>query len=75
MIKYILIMQICSSLSGQCEAPKTMGIQFNDHYHCAISGYSIAGSMMKELGDQRVNDELINIRFGCRRIMEKEEDV
>ena len=75
MIKYLLIIQVCSSLTGQCEAPQPMAIQFNDHYHCAISGYSIAGSMMKEIGDQRVNDELINIRFGCKRTIEKEEDV
>ena len=74
MIKFLLIIQICSSLTGQCEAPQPMAIQFNDHYNCAISGYSIAGSMMKELGEQKVNDQLIHIRFGCRKTVEKEED-
>jgi len=39
---------------------------FNSHYGCATKGYAIAESMMADLGQDYVNNELIVIGFKCR---------
>ena len=46
-MKFVLIMQLCSALSGTCEEPYSPAIKFGTFYNCGISGYSIAGSTIK----------------------------
>ena len=73
-MKYILIMQLCSALSGTCEKPYTPSITFDTFYYCGISGYSIAGSTIKEMKQELVNKNKMYVRFGCIEKNIQEED-
>ena len=73
-MKYILIMQLCSALSGTCEKPYTPNINFGTFYDCGISGYSIAGSTIKGMKQELVNKDKLYVRFGCIENNLEEED-
>ena len=47
-------MQLCSALSGTCQEAYKPAIQFGTFYDCGISGYSIAGSTIKEMDKKLV---------------------
>ena len=65
-MKFILIISVCSQLYGNCMPPLVHDNHFNSHYGCATKGYAIAESMMADLGQDYVNNELIVIGFKCR---------
>lgn len=71
-MKFILILQLCSALSGTCETPEKASIQFDTFYDCGVGGYSIAGSKLKELNHKLVNQEKLYIKFGC---LERQDEI
>ena len=73
-MKFVLIMQICSALSGTCEEPYSPAIKFGTFYNCGISGYSIAGSTIKQMNVDKVNKDKLYVRFGCIEKNVEEED-
>ena len=73
-MKYILIMQLCSVLSGTCQEPYRQAIEFGTCYDCGISGYSIAGSTIKKMNRELVEKDKLYVRFGCIKRKLGEED-
>ena len=73
-MKYILIMQLCSALTGSCQEPYRAGIEFNNFYDSGISGYSIAGSTIKKMDRELVKKDKLYVRFGCIEQNLEEED-
>ena len=73
-MKYILVLHICSLLSGQCFESQVTGYMFNSHYDCAVGGYQISGQTFKTLknddyiGLDRINKEKIAIKFECKEL-------
>jgi len=74
-MKFILILQLCSLISGQCLESTTPGYMFKSHYDCAIAGYALGQESMKLLaqdesyyGKNRINKEKLAIKFECKEI-------
>ena len=73
-MKYILILHVCSLLSGQCFESQTTGFMFKTHYECGIAGYNLSGQTFKLLknddyiGLDRINKEKIAIKFECKEL-------
>ena len=73
-MKYILVLHICSLLSGQCFESQVTGYMFNSHYDCAVAGYQVSGQTFKTLknddyiGLDRLNKEKIAIKFLCKEL-------
>ena len=74
-MKFVIIMQICSALSGTCQEAYKPAIQFGTFYDCGISGYSIAGSAIKKMDRKLVEKDKLYVRFGCIEQNLEEEDV
>ncbi len=64
-MKYVIIMQICSALSGTCQEAYKPTIEFESFYDCGIAGYSLASSSIKKINPQIVEKDKLYIRFGC----------
>lgn len=71
-MKFVLILQICSALSGTCETAQKASVQFGTFYECGIGGYSIAGSTIKQMDQKLVNKEKLYIKFGC---LERQDEI
>ena len=64
-MKFLLIMQVCSTIHLACMEEMTMGI-YKTHFDCATAGYLNAMGLMRELGEDEVNRIKITIQFKCK---------
>lgn len=73
-MKFMLVLHLCSILSGKCFSSMYTGLMFADHFTCAKGGYILAGDTFKRLenddyyGIDRINKEKIAIKFECKEI-------
>ena len=74
-MKFILVLHLCSMITGKCLESHTPGYQFKTHYNCAIAGYALSGESLKLLSEEpyyygldRINEERLAIRFECREL-------
>nr|WMM95295.1 hypothetical protein MEP432_gp45 [Methylophilales phage MEP432] len=74
MVKYLLVLYMCSMVSGECPSSTVAGYQFSTYYDCVDSGYAIAQKTyrnLKELPEWDKPDfekNQIVIKFECKRI-------
>ena len=66
MLKFILIISVCSSLDGSCLLPLQRDKLFNTHYDCAVAGYQHSQTLLRTFGKERVNESKILISFNCK---------
>jgi len=65
-MKYLLIMQVCSSIAQTCTKPVELYPMHNSYYDCATVGYIRGLNVVRELGEEEVNKQKIVIKFGCQ---------
>ena len=64
MIKFVLIMIVCSALSGNCLPEHNAGVH-NSWYECAMAGSLNTLSAIQEIGELEVNKRKLYITFKC----------
>ena len=64
-MKFLLVIQICSAMMQQCTEPTQMNI-YNSHYDCATAGFIKGITVLRELGEEYVNDKHMLMNFSCR---------
>ena len=73
-MKFILVLHLCSMITGKCFDSHYPSYQFKTHYDCAIAGYALSQQSLKMLsmdeyyGLERINKERLAIRFECREL-------
>ena len=74
LMKYVLILYMCSMISNQCPSSTISGYQFNTYFDCVNAGYGVSQQTynnLKELEDwdkQYINENKIVIRFECKEV-------
>ena len=66
MIKFIMMIKVCSALYGQCMPEFQHKVVFDNWYDCAQSGMKEVASLMKEVGPEVVNRDKITVSFVCK---------
>ena len=72
MTKYLLIMYMCSMLSGQCPSSHITGYSFDTHAACVEYGYRVAHGTFKtleetqEMEQEYIENSRIVVRFDCK---------
>ena len=69
-MKMILIMLVCSFVSGTCTPPLVINEEFEDMYSCLIRGYEESISMTMDVGREEINKKGLFTRFACREVPE-----
>lgn len=64
MVKFMLIMQICSTLHMNCMDEVVMG-DYDSHYDCVTAGYINAVGTTQTIGLEEVEKNKIVIKFSC----------
>ena len=64
MIKFMLVMKVCSALTGNCLPEHNAGLH-NSWYECATVGSLNTLSAMREIGELEVNNRKLFITFKC----------
>ncbi len=65
MIKFLLIMQVCSAIQMSCMDRMIAG-EYTTHFDCATAGYLNAMGLTREIGQDVVNRDRITIKFECK---------
>ena len=68
MLKFVLLISVCSSLDGSCLYPFKADKLFNTHYDCAVAGYQHSQTLLRSFGKDRVNESKVIISFRCKPI-------
>ena len=68
MLKFALIISICSFLDGSCLYPFKADKLFNTHYDCAVAGYQHSQTLLRSFGKDKVNESKVIISFKCKPI-------
>ena len=71
MLKFVLLISVCSSLDGSCLYPFKADKLFNTHYDCAVAGYQHSQTLLRSFGKDRVNESKVIISFKCKLIEDK----
>jgi hypothetical protein len=66
MMKYLLVIQICSSVMQTCTDPISIYPMYSSHYNCATGGFLHGISVIRELGEEEVNKDKIYVNFMCQ---------
>jgi len=73
-MKYILILYMCSMVSGECPSSTISGYQFESHYQCVDAGYGVSQQTFRNLEDleewskEYIEEQKIAIRFECKEL-------
>tara|TARA_R100000781_G_C4049702_1_gene117066 strand:+ start:427 stop:660 length:234 start_codon:yes stop_codon:yes gene_type:complete len=73
-MKFILVLHMCSLVSGQCPSNSISGLQFDNHYDCVANGYRVAHNTflnLKELEEferDYIEREKIVVKFECKKV-------
>ena len=65
-MKIILIMLVCSFVSGTCTPPLVINEKFDNMYDCLMRGYEESINMTMEMGREEINRQGLYTRFACR---------
>ena len=66
MIKYIMMIKVCSALHGDCMPEFRHPVVYNDWYTCALAGLKETKDLMTEVGPEVVNRDKITVSFVCK---------
>ena len=73
-MKFVLILYMCSMVTGQCPSSSISGWQFNTHYDCVNAGYAIAQSTFRNLKEleewdrEYLEQSKIVVKFECKEL-------
>ena len=73
-MKFVLILYMCSMVTGQCPSSSISGYQFDNYYSCVDAGYAVAQQTFRNLPAiedyslDHINKNKIVIKFECRAV-------
>ena len=66
MIKYIMMIKVCSAIYWDCMPEFRHPVVYNDWYSCAQAGLKETKVLMTEVGPEVVNRDKITVSFVCK---------
>ena len=69
-MKFILVLIMCSGISGECLDPHQWPKKYDTMYECLQAGYHHSSAKLEEMGPDNVNKLRAHIKFYCQEITE-----
>ena len=63
--KFLLILQVCSFLTGECKPVVEIPQMYNSWYECAAAGQINALKLLQQEGEYNVNTYRLAAKYGC----------
>jgi len=70
MTKYLLILQVCSFLTGECKPVVEIEQPYNSWYECAASGNLNSFTLLRAESVGDINEYKLSVKFGCLEVFE-----
>ena len=66
MVKYFLLMVICSGIAGnECRPISVPNVHYNEYHECIIYGYDYSSELLKSLAPLTINEFEMFTKFDC----------
>ena len=66
MVKYFLLMVICSGIPGNdCRPIPVPNVQYDEYHECIIYGYDHSSELLKSLDPLTINEFEMFTKFDC----------
>ena len=65
MIKFLLVVKVCSALDGTCIPEQNVDV-YDTWYKCAMAGTYETISLLESMGEDLVNNNKLFVAFSCR---------
>jgi hypothetical protein len=62
---FLLILQVCSFLTGECKPPVEIPKLYNSWYECAEAGHVHGLELLKREGEFNINTYKLATKYGC----------
>jgi hypothetical protein len=69
-MKFILVMSVCSFITGECLPPIQSLENFDDWKPCAIKGLQVGAEVLEAMDINTVNEYKLSIQYSCKPIVE-----
>ena len=67
MTKFILLMVVCSGISGNdCKPISTPIVEFNTYHECIYFGYDYSSILLKQMTTATVDEYEMYTKFSCK---------
>tara|TARA_R100000808_G_C2082273_1_gene105690 strand:- start:128 stop:352 length:225 start_codon:yes stop_codon:yes gene_type:complete len=73
-MKFVLLLHVCSFLNTTlpvCTATHIVPLEFKTYKDCILQGYKSSHNTLKELYNNKIEEEKLAIKFECRQVGEK----
>ena len=67
MIKFMLILKVCSAINGTCIPEQTVGI-YNSWFECGKNGTVNTMTMLDLMGEDLINQNKLYVVFKCKKL-------
>ena len=73
-MKYMLVLYMCSMVTGECPSSNITMMQYDTHFNCVVGGYKKAHntfSNLEEMEDfekEYIEEEKLVIKFNCEEL-------
>ena len=67
-MKFLLILQVCSFLSGECKAPIEMPQVYSNWAECATNASVRSLELLQVEGFETVNNYRLAVKYGCHEV-------
>ena len=65
-MKFILMLSVCSFVTGECKEPITYGQTIDTWKQCAIVAMNTSMQYLKSMDDETVNKYQLSTQYTCR---------
>ena len=69
-MKFMLILILCSGMTGTCITPYEHPVRFESMYECLQFGYGESSKKLAEMGPETVNEVYAHVKFYCQPMSE-----
>jgi len=67
-MKFILVMGVCSFITGECLPPIQSLENFDDWKSCAIKGLQVGAEVLEAMDINTVNEHRLSIQYSCEEL-------
>ena len=64
-MKFLLTLIMCSGVANTCLPPFQVDQKFDGLYNCLMFGYAESVAKIEEIGQEKIDTNLIHIKFYC----------
>ena len=65
-MKFVLMLSVCSFVTGECKPPVVYGKTFDTWIHCALTALDTSVKYLESMDNKIVNELQLSTQYSCK---------